>query len=54
MIDEASKRRIKQLCEEIATEQDRGNFSHLVAELNQLLEELDTKPKKPDPQSVPE
>ena len=40
MFDEASKERIKQLCDLIAKEQDHRRFSLLIAELNQLLEEV--------------
>jgi hypothetical protein len=38
VFDEASKERIKQLCDLIAKEQDQRRFSLLIAELNQLLE----------------
>ena len=40
MFDEESKERIKQLCDLIAKEQDHRRFSLLIAELNQLLEEV--------------
>jgi hypothetical protein len=40
VFDEASKERIKQLCDLIAKEQDHRRFSLLIAELNQLLEEV--------------
>lgn len=38
LLDEASKQRIRELCEQIANEQDRNRFSMLVSELNQLLD----------------
>ena len=40
MFDGPSKERIKQLCDLIAKEQDHRRFSLLIAELNQLLEEV--------------
>ena len=40
MFDGESKERIKQLCDLIAKEQDHQRFSLLIAELNQLLEEV--------------
>ena len=38
MLDEASKRRVKELCDLIAKEQDHHRFSQLLAELNQVLD----------------
>ena len=38
MIDEESKLRVKELCDQIAKEQDRNRFSQLIAELNRILE----------------
>lgn len=38
MLDDQSKERVKQLCDQIAKEQDRNRFSLLISELNQLLE----------------
>ena len=40
MFDGQSKQRIKQLCDLIAKEQDHQQFSLLIAELNQLLEDV--------------
>jgi len=40
VFDGESKDRIKQLCDLIAKEQDHQRFSLLIAELNQLLEEV--------------
>ncbi len=40
MFDGELKERIKQLCDLIAKEQDHHRFSLLIAELNQLLEEV--------------
>jgi len=40
VFDEESKERIKQLCDLIAKEQDHQRFSLLIAELNQLLEDV--------------
>lgn len=52
MFDEASKERIKQLCDLIAKEQDHHRFSLLIAELNQLLERM--QPARPrDAQAAP-
>ena len=59
MFDEASKERIKQLCDLIAKEQDQRRFSTLIAELNQLLEKMQpTRPRDAQagpvaPSSVP-
>lgn len=38
MLDEDSKQRVKQLCDQIAKEQDRNRFSLLISELNHILE----------------
>lgn len=38
MLDEASKQRVKDLCDQIAKEQDHKRFSQLIAELNQVLD----------------
>lgn len=60
MFDEQSKERIKQLCDLIAKEQDQQRFSLLIAELNQLLEKMqstgarDAQPAPVTPSSVPE
>jgi hypothetical protein len=40
VFDGELKERIKQLCDLIAKEQDHQRFSLLIAELNQLLEEV--------------
>jgi len=41
MLDEASKQRVKELCDLIAKEQDAHRFSTLLAQLNQVLDGLD-------------
>lgn len=38
MLDELSKKRVKELCNRIASEQDHNQFSILIDELNQLLD----------------
>ena len=38
MLDDASKQRVKNLCDLIAKEQDQKRFSVLIQELNQLLD----------------
>ena len=38
MLDEQSKQRVKELCDRIAKEQNHGQFSILITELNNLLE----------------
>ncbi len=38
-----SKERVKELCDQIAKEQDRNRFSELISELNQLLEKTGSK-----------
>ena len=38
MLDDASKQRVKDLCDLIAKEQDQKPFSELNPELNQLLD----------------
>ncbi len=38
MLDETSKRRIKELCNAIANESDHDRFSQLVGELNQVFD----------------
>jgi hypothetical protein len=43
VLDEVSKQRVKELCDQIAKEQDRNRFSELIAELNQILESSETK-----------
>ena len=43
MLDGDSKQRVKDLCDQIAREQDRDRFSQLISELNQLLEEAGTR-----------
>lgn len=44
MLDEASKQRVKDLCDLIAKEQDHQQFSILIAQLNDLLEKSDFRP----------
>jgi hypothetical protein len=46
VLDDASKQRLKHLCDLIAKEQDHQRFSVLVAELNDLLESADCAPRK--------
>jgi hypothetical protein len=46
VLDDAAKDRVKYLCDQIATEQDHNRFSQLVAELNQLLEAVASRPLK--------
>jgi len=43
VLDGDSKQRVKDLCDQIAREQDRDRFSQLISELNQLLEEAGTR-----------
>ena len=43
MLDGDSKERVKELCDQIAKEQDRNRFSELISELNQLLEKTGSK-----------
>jgi hypothetical protein len=40
VFDGELKGRVKQLCDRIAKEQDHQRFSLLIAELNQLLEDM--------------
>lgn len=42
VLDDASKQRVKDLCDLIAKEQDPTRFSVLIHELNQLLDGLHT------------
>lgn len=43
MLDELSKQKVKELCDRIAKEQDHGQFSILIAQLNDLLEGSDLR-----------
>ncbi len=43
VLDEISKQRVKELCDQIAKEQDRHRFSRLISELNQILEDSGTR-----------
>jgi hypothetical protein len=43
VLDEGSKQRVKDLCDQIAKEQDRNRFSQLISELNYLLEQSGTR-----------
>ena len=52
MLDEASKRRVKDLCDLIAKEQDHHRFSQLIAELNQLLEASDLSSRDGNPSRI--
>jgi hypothetical protein len=47
VLDEASKQRVKDLCDQIAKEQDHKRFSLLIAELDQLLESANLPAAKP-------
>lgn len=46
MLDEASKQRVKELCDSIAKEQDPHRFSSLLVQLNQVLDGLDPASNK--------
>jgi hypothetical protein len=37
---------VKELCDQIANEQDRNRFSQLVSELNQLLDAADSSAQR--------
>lgn len=41
MLDDLSKTRVKELCDQIAKEQDHKRFSLLIAQLNDMLDELE-------------
>lgn len=41
MLDDLSKKRVKELCDQIAKEQDHKRFSLLIAELNNVLDGLE-------------
>jgi hypothetical protein len=43
VLDEVSKQRVQELCNQIANEQDRNRFSRLISELNQVLEDSSAK-----------
>jgi Asp-tRNA(Asn)/Glu-tRNA(Gln) amidotransferase C subunit len=43
VLDEASKRQIKHLCNLIANESDRDRFSQLIKELNQVFESAEPR-----------
>ena len=43
MLDEQEKHQVKELCEHIAKEQDHNQFSILIAQLNQLLEQSELR-----------
>lgn len=45
MLDEQEKHQVKELCEHIAKEQDHNQFSILIAQLNQLLEQSELRTK---------
>lgn len=53
MLNESSKQRVKQLCEQIANEQDHNRFSVLIAELNGLLDGIDPSAKKYTREGIP-
>lgn len=38
MLNEESRKRVKELCDQIAKEHDHGRFSQLISELNRILE----------------
>jgi len=50
VLDEATKQRVKDLCDQIAKEQDHKRFSQLIAELNQLLDSVSTPAGKAAPE----
>lgn len=41
MLNDLSKKRVKELCDQIAKEQDHKRFSLLIAELNDMLDGLE-------------
>ena len=41
MLDDLSKQRVKELCDQIAKEQDHKRFSLLISELNDVLDGLE-------------
>jgi len=41
VLDEVSKKRVKELCDQIAKEQDHKRFSVLISELNQVLDGME-------------
>ena len=43
MLDEQEQHQVKELCERIAKEQDHNQFSILITELNQLLEQSELR-----------
>jgi hypothetical protein len=43
MLDDQEKQRVKELCDRIAKEQDHSQFSILIAQLNQLLEQSELR-----------
>jgi hypothetical protein len=43
ILDEQEKHHVKELCERIAKEQDHNQFSILIAQLNQLLEQSELR-----------
>ena len=43
MLNDSAKQRVKDLCDQIANEQDHGRFSLLISELNQILEQSGTR-----------
>ena len=45
MLDEQTKRQVKELCDRIAHEQDPKRFTTLIAELNRLLGGTDASKK---------
>ncbi len=50
MLNEASKQRIKHLCNLIANESDRDRFTQLVTELNQVFDSAESSLAKHDDQ----
>jgi hypothetical protein len=52
MLDEQTKRQVKELCDRIAHEQDPKRFTILIAELNRLLGGTDASKKGAPPDSL--
>jgi hypothetical protein len=52
MLDEQTKRQVKELCDRIAHEQDPKRFTTLIAELNRLLDGTDASKKGAPPDSL--
>ena len=53
MLDDSSKQRVKDLCDQIAKEQDQKRFSVLIHELNQLLDGAQTSSESDGQARIP-